>query len=593
MDTNLKNYWAQKRNIIKWFVKPNSIVKNINGKNLFYDDGLVNVTYNCVRLNIERGLGNKIAIIYFDENGITNKITYYQLENLINYFINLFLKKFNLENIKKKIIAIHSSANLCSSISMLALAKLGITFTVIFNDLPKEAIRSRLKILKSQILITSCNNDDFKSKIKPIQKEYSLKILRFSKDLKKNDTFRFNNFLKKKNFVSNYNYLKIKNNNPLFVLFTSGSTGTPKGIIHSNGSYLVYCKLTCERKFGINENSIILTASDAGWINGHTYALFGPLSLGATTILIEKPIDLLMEKTLNYMLINFKINILYMPVTLIRLIRATRSKKIFYSKYLKILGSMGEPLSYNVAKWFGKAFSKKNLPIINTYFQTETGGIICSPSYKDKNLKEKYGSVGTQLTKHLKVFLDKKNSEIKIRNPWPGCMIDCLNNNNMWKEYFDKKKNFKLFDYGEMRNSKDLIVNGRIDDVINIRGHRVGSGEVESVLLKNTSIKEVCAIAVDDELESKKLVIFVSLKKKINKNQINKIITNNFGNFLKPKEIFIIKELPKTRSGKILRRILRNMYVDPLNKNLGDLSTIVNAKELTQIKKIIQYEKNR
>jgi len=151
MDTNLKNYWSQKRNIIKWFVKPNSIVKNINGKNLFYDDGLVNVTYNCVRLNIERGLGNKIAIIYFDDNGITNKITYYQLENLINYFINLFLKKFNLESIKKKIIAIHSSANLCSSISMLALAKLGITFTVIFNDLPKEAIRSRLKILKSQL----------------------------------------------------------------------------------------------------------------------------------------------------------------------------------------------------------------------------------------------------------------------------------------------------------------------------------------------------------------------------------------------------------------------------------------------------------
>ena len=592
MENNYKEYWDKKKNTIEWFKKPKSIVKKFKNKCLFYDDGYTNVTYNCVQLNIIKGLGNKKAIIYFDKNKDAFSITYNQLDNLINYFINLFTKKFDL-SFQKQVIAIHSSANICSSISMLALAKLGITFCVIFDDLPKEAIKARLKLLKCKILITSTNNKNFNEKIKPIQRETGIKVLRFSYDLKKNDVFNTVKFLKQKNFSVKYEYAKIKNNYPLFILFTSGSTGVPKGIVHSSGSYLIYTKLTCEKKFGMSQTSTILTASDAGWINGHTYALFGPLSVGATTILVEKPTDLLISRTLKLVLMKFKVTILYMPVTLIRLIKAVNYNQFFNTKYLKVLGSMGEPLSNSVAKWFGSIFSKKKLPIINTYFQTETGGIICSPAFNDKNVEKYYGSVGKPLTKHLGVFINEKNSEIKIKNPWPGCMINCLNGDEIWKKYFDYKKNFKLFDYGEIKSKQHFFVNGRIDDVINIRGHRVGSGEVESILLKNSFIKEACAIAIDDEIEGKKLIIFISVKKKISLHNIENIIVKNFGEFLKPKKIFFINELPKTRSGKILRRVLRNIYEKPNKKKLGDLSTIVNTKNLFQIIKVVKNEKNK
>jgi acetyl-CoA synthetase len=172
-------------------------------------------------------------------------------------------------------------------------------------------------------------------------------------------------------------------------------------------------------------------------------------------------------------------------------------------------------------------------------------------------------------------------------------MIKIINGKKIWNSYFDKKRNFKLFDHGDFDKEKNLIVHGRIDDVINIRGHRVGSGEIESILLKNKKIKEACAIAVDDEIEAKKIILFVSLNKIISKNIIENIIISNFGTFLKPKSIFIIPELPKTRSGKILRRVLRQIYLNPNINNLGDLSTVLDKNILPVIKKIVKNEENR
>jgi acetyl-CoA synthetase len=592
---NIKNniYWRNRAKDIFWFKKPKIVLKKTRDNYIFYSDGTTNVAYNCIENNINKGLKNKTAIIFFDKYYKHYNLTYGHLKNLCNYFIFHLKKKIKNINLKKEIIAIHSSANLCSAITMLTCAKLGLTHAVLFDDLPKEAIKVRLKLLKCKILITSTDDENYLLKIKPLEKELGLKVIRFKRSNKKEDPFTFENFLKNKNFKKeNYNYKEINSNKALFVLFTSGSTGIPKGVIHSSGGYLLYSKVTCQKQFGIEKKTIILTASDAGWINGHTYALYGPLSLGATTIILEKPLDLLRTKIIRKILMNLKVNILYLPVTLIRLMKGTFQKKL-YSKYLKVLGSMGEPLSRHVAIWFGKAFSKRYLPIINTYFQTETGAIIASPKFNYKKKFKSYGTVGEPLGKFLNIFLEKKNKEIKVGSPWPGCMIKIINGKKIWNSYFDKKRNFKLFDHGEFDKQKNLIVHGRIDDVINIRGHRVGSGEIESLLLKNKKIKEACAIAVDDEIEAKKIIIFVSLNKIISKNIIENIIINNFGTFLKPKSIFIIPELPKTRSGKILRRVLRQIYLNPNINNLGDLSTVLDKNILLIIKKIVKNEEDR
>ncbi len=580
----LENFWEKKSELIDWIKKPKKIIN----KNFFYEDGVLNASYNCLKKNINEGLGNKMAIVYVDKNGVFLKLTYKELENLVDHFINYLLNNFSKKELSSNIIAIHSSANIISSVSMLACAKLGITHCVLFEDLSKEAIEIRLKLLKSKILITAADLESYNLKIsnqKKIKKiTFFNKKNKFNIDLKK--------FLSKKNFNPyNYEYLNTKSNKPFFVLFTSGTTGVPKGIIHSTGGYLVYTKYTCIEQFGMSKNTVMLTASDAGWMNGHTYALYGPLLVGAKTILVERPMSLINEDLFKKILLSEKVSILYLPVTLIRLMRSIDEKINIKSKYLKTLGSMGEPLSKHIGSWFSKKFSFKSLQVVNAYYQTENSAILASPKFNDSLKKVPFGTVGKQVNNILGMFLEKmvsKKSEIKIKNPWPGCMIGVINGKKQFDRYWDNKSNFRLFDYASLDKNKNFVIHGRLDDVINIRGHRIGSAEVESVLLKDKNIHEVCAIGVTDELEGDLIIVFVASKHENLYQAIKKIITENFGNFAIPKRIFYIPEMPKTRSGKILRRLLRDLYYNPDTTEMGDLSTMVNPGSVDKIRKILK-----
>ena len=584
MNKKLENFWKKKSELVKWQKKPNTVIKD----KMFYEDGVLNASYNCLQKNIKDGIGNKTAIVYVDKNGLFFKLTYKELENLVDHFISYLLDNFNKKELLSNIIAIHSSANIISSISMLACAKLGITHCVLFEDLSKEAIQVRLKLLKSKILITSVDLESYNLKIKS-QKKIK-KITFFNKENKFNIDIK--SFLSKKNFNPyNYEYSNVKSNKPFFILFTSGTTGVPKGIVHSTGGYLVYTKYTCIEQFGMNKNTVMLTASDAGWMNGHTYALYGPLLMGAKTILIEKPMSLINQELFKKVLLTEKVSILYLPVTLIRLMRSIDEKIDIKSKYLKTLGSMGEPLSKHIGSWFSRKFSLKSLQIVNAYYQTENSAILASPKYNDSLKKVPFGTVGKQVNNILGMFLEKitlKKSEIKIKNPWPGCMIGILNGKQQFNKYWDKKSNFRLFDYASLDKNKNFIVHGRLDDVINIRGHRIGSAEVESVLLKEKNIYEVCAIGVSDDLEGDSIIVFIASKQKNLDKIIKKIITKNFGIFAIPKRIFYIPEIPKTRSGKILRRLLRDLYYNPDISEMGDLSTIVNPRSVNKIRKILK-----
>tara|TARA_B100000579_G_scaffold97445_1_gene77279 strand:+ start:177 stop:1979 length:1803 start_codon:yes stop_codon:yes gene_type:complete len=600
MNKELINFWKKKSKIIYWKKKPKIIYKN----KCFYLDGKTNIAYNCLKNNINNGLGNKIAIITIDSNGSTQKYTFQQLEILVDNFINYLKKKYTIKFLTNNIVAIHSSANIFSAISMLACTKLGLTHCVFFDDLSIDAIKIRLKILKTNFLITNASNKDFNLKITKIKNDLKIKVLHFKKsrlfkNKKKNNntksTVYFDDLIDKKEKFHKYTF--VKSNKSSFILFTSGSTGYPKGIIHSTGGYLLYSKYTCIKQFGLNKNKTILTASDAGWINGHTYSLYGPLSIGATTILIEKPISLISEKFLKNILFDLKVNILYLPVTLIRLIKSVSSKKRIKSIYLETLGSMGEPLSKYIGQWFAKTFSEKKIQIVNTYYQTETAGIICSPKFNDNISKVPYGSVGKPLSKNLGVFIEKNliksKNEIKIKNPWPGCMTGLINKKEKFEKYWDENDNFRMFDVGSLDSNNNFLIHGRTDDVINIRGHRIGSEEIESLLLSNKYIIEVSAIAIDDKLEGSKLVIFLSKrgKKKLDKF-INSKISNFHGSFAVPSDIIYIKEMPKTKSGKILRRLLRDIYLNPKLKNYGDLSTMINIDSIQDVKKNVILNKN-
>lgn len=593
-----KIFWKEKSELIDWIEKPRIILKYHKKNYLWYDDGTTNVAYNCLEKNLKKGFSNKTAVIFVDDDNKIIEISYKKLSEMVDNFIYYLKKLKKNRKVKIRKILIHSSASIASVVSMLASAKLGIIHCVIFKELPSDAILKRLNILKPDIFITNTNEKFFTAGALKALNKYKKKISVINFGVKTFKNPKVNNITFSKIFrkpKKDYSYKKVNSNHPLFILFTSGSTGEPKGIIHSSGGYLVYSKHTCMEKFGIHEKSICFTCSDAGWINGHTYSLYGPLSIGATTVISSRPLNFLNVNTLVKLIDDYKINMLYLPVTFIRMLKALMVKnfKIQKSKIssLNVLGSMGEPLAKDVAMWYYKIFGSK-LAIVNTYFQTETAGIICSPSYKDKSIKM-FGTVGKPINDFVKLRIIKNKNEkkgsLQIITPWPGCMIGVANKSKArWEEYFDKKKNFNLFDYGNLDIRNNLVVNGRLDDTLNIRGHRIGSAEIENALLSLNDLKEVCATSIPDNLEGEQLIVIYSSKKELmNKNKIKKKILDSFGSFCLPKKIFAINEMPKTRSGKILRRLLRELIKNPIKPYKGDLSTIIDKNIVDKIKKQI------
>jgi len=580
----IDNFWLRQSNLLKWYQKPSfAYLKKKNNYVDWYPDGKINIFDNCISKNIELGLGKKIAIHCINKNKQIKSYTYDEVNRKVNLFSKILISQLNNKNLSLCRVMIHASASIESSISMLSCTKLGIHFSVIFEDLAPEAISKRISLFKPDIFFSSFSKKVFKKNI--------LKNIK----LKKKPKFLFFNELK---YLNNKKIINIKSrsingNKEMFTLFTSGSTGEPKGITHASAGYLVYTKYTCKHQFGMNKNTIILTASDAGWLNGHTYALFGPLSFGATTVLIEKPM-LLIDDIFLKKILKLKISILYLPVTLIRLMKVIFRGLKFQTKYLITLGSMGEHIAPSVAEWFAKNFTNKNKPIVNAYYQTENGAIIASPTYKQKTSLVPHGSAGKLASKFLKInkLYKNKKMEMKIMTPWPGCMKSILNGNKEWKKYWDKSNNFRMFDLATVKN-KNIFIHGRTDDVINIRGHRIGSEEIESIVLRIKEIYECCAISIINELEGHVIYLFVVSKNNKLDNKISKKIVSNFGAFALPKEIYYINELPKTRSGKILRRLLRSILINPYSKNYGDLSTMLNSKVIIEIKdKIVNNDQN-
>jgi acetyl-CoA synthetase len=567
-----KKYYLQKSNILLWNNKPQEILKIVkNNKYIWFPDGKLSLYENCISKNLKK---NKIAIVTVNSEKKIKKYSYQQLDKKVNHMAE-YLVKFSKN--KKIRIMIHASASIESAVLMLSCAKLGLHFSVIFEELENLGIQNRIKLFKPNIFFTRLSREIFKNRI----------------DYKKKNKIKFiykaeiQEIINKKIKCKPVKNIIVNSYNSLFTLFTSGSTGAPKGITHSTGGYLMYSKFSCQKQFGMKENSIIFTASDAGWINGHTYSLFGPLSLGSTTILIEKPI-LLLDISLFKKILNLKTSIIYLPVTIIRLIKSFNKNLKINKKYIRTLGSMGEPLAPSVGKWFANNFLKKNSPIVNTYFQTETGGIICSPRYNQQINNVPHGSVGQPLSEHVKLNNLERNNvkEIKILSPWPGMMKNVINGKSEWNKYWDNKNNFRLFDLSTKKD-KNIFIHGRNDDVVNIRGHRIGSEEIESTLLKIKEITECCVVTLDDKLEGSKIHLFIVSNVNLD-TQIEKIIISTFGTFAIPKKIFYVDQIPKTRSGKILRRLLRNILANPHTTDYGDTSTILNLESLKNIQRMLK-----
>ncbi len=572
---NFRKYWLAQSKLIKWSRKPKIALKQKrNNYFSWFPDGKLNIYSSCVERHLKGRTKNKIAIFFVNKDKKINSLTYRELDSQISKFCSYLLKSVKKKRIKR--VMIHASSTEWSAISMLSCAKLGIHFSVIFEDLAKEAIEKRVKIFKPEIIFSVSKNKDLSNFFSKISKANKIKIIYF-----------YNIELNKIKLLENQKSKSYASDENFFSIFTSGSTGDPKGITHSYGGFLLYVVYTCKHQFGMKKNSVVLTAADAAWINGHNYSLFGPLAIGATTILMEKPISLI-DETFLKRLFKLKVSIFYLPVTLIKFMKKIFKNNKHKYRSIKVLGSMGEPLAPSVGEWFSKCFSNGKKAIVNTYYQTETGAIICSPKFNETSKFSPHGSAGKPVNKYIKLTNLHKNNkkEIKIVNLWPGCMTNILNGYDEWKKYWDKKNNFRMFDLATVKN-KNVLVHGRLDDVINVRGHRIGSEEVESIILKLKEVFECSAISVEDELEGNIFYLFVASRSKNLNEKINNKIISNFGVYALPKRIYYLSELPKTRSGKILRRLLRDILLNPKGNDYGDLSTILNSEIVDEIQYVV------
>ena len=485
-----------------------------------------------------------------------------------------------------------------SAILMLSSLKLKAHQCICFEELSEEAIRTRFEIFQPDIVLYRKN---IEKKVKIFQDKGNEKGIPFM-------LVDLNNFESNKevNQLKEIESLSYEIDDNLFTLFTSGSTGLPKAIVHGVIPYLDYAKFSTEYFFGLRKNSIMFTATDAGWINGHTYAFYGPLLIGSQSIICENQTFLSIPRFLAQYLYQLNVSCFYTSVTILRLLKKVSKPQQTINHFLENqlslerIGSCGEPLAHEVGKWAIEYFQPQRKTIVNTYFQTETGGVLVAPRDED-GIPNDYSCVGKPreslgLSIASEVLgskdLEENNidpNELIIKNHWDGLFKEVISDRET--NYFSSLGHFRLHDVGYLDQEGFLYIGGRSDDVINTSGHRISSSEIENISLNVEGVDEACAVAIDDQLSGAKPILFVSTTLEDNefnsliKSKIINQIERNLSTYHIPKEIYSFLNLPKTRSGKIMRRVMRDIACDiHFNKNC-DYSTLANKKDFIQSQK--------
>ena len=529
------------------------------------------------------------------ENGVIKNLTRKDCTNLsVNFALEIEKKIKHKKNEKQIRIMAIIGASEESVIFMLSSLYLGAHHCICFEDLSSEAIRQRLTIFKPDLIV--CKNKLVEKVKLALTNNNGIKIPIINININQIENLDLTTMK-----ASNY-----KKDHSLFTLFTSGSTGKPKAIIHGVSGYLKYAEFTTKYFFGIRKFSKIFTAVDAGWINGHTYAFYGPLLLGGISVINEIPTLISIPRILGEYLNKIKPDCFYTSVTLLRLLKSMTKNNENLSSYvsknykLERIGSCGEPLANQVGEWAYKFFKPKRKSIVNTYFQTETGGIIVAPRDEDLAPKD-YSCVGKP-RKELGLFPAKylinkgqllkekiQPNELLIKNPWQGIFQSVISDKK--SNYFTKDGYFRLHDVGYIDEDGYLYIGGRSDDVINISGHRISTSEIESICLDIDLIKEACAVSCFDKLSGEKIVLFYTpLKKNINNDEIifklKKTIQNKLTKYHLPSKFETFNELPKTQSGKIMRRIMRDLANKNAIDESLDYSTLANKESFLKSKDI-------
>ncbi len=600
---------------LDWFEPFQTVLDNENAPFFkWFKEGKLNITYNCLDRHIKRGLGRKTALIWEGEPGDSKKYTYEELLKEVCKAANA-LKAIGVK--KGDLVCIYMPMIPEAMFAMLACARIGAPHSVVFGGFSSEALKDRLIDGNARFVITA-DGGFRKDKVIELKKavdaaiesgadkvvEKVVVVQRTKKNISMNDDrdFWWHELLKDQEDHCEPEIMNSEDR--LFILYTSGSTGKPKGVVHTTGGYNLWSHLTFKWIFDLKDDDIYWCTADVGWITGHSYIVYGPLSNGATTLMYEgvpRPSNL---GAFWEIVQKYKVSIFYTAPTAIRAFM--KSGREIPDKYnlesLRLLGTVGEPINPEAWMWYKDVIGKDKCPIVDTWWQTETGGVMISPL--PGVVSTKPGSATFPLPGIEVEIVDKNGDKVKeneggyliIKKPWPGMMRTIHGNSERYLESYWEYISFKgeknvYFAGDGARIDEDgyIWIMGRVDDVISVSGHRLGTMEIESALVSHKSVAESAVVGKKDDLKGEVIVAFISLEKEVKSSSelvenLKKHVVNEIGIIAKPEKIIISDSLPKTRSGKIMRRILRSLAAG--EKISGDISTLEDSSVLEKLKEL-------
>ena len=616
-EADYEGYWGNlAKNLIEW-KKPFTKILNEDDAPFYkwFDDGELNVSYNC----IDRHLPNKkdkVAIIFESDDGQTTEVTYQELYEKVCQFAN-GLKTLNL-NLGDRVI-IYLPMGIEAVVAMQACARIGLTHSVVFGGFSAKSIQERVIDAGAKLIITA-DYQNRGGKELPLKAAVDDAILlggcdsvekvivlnRTGKEaaLKENE---IDWHALCKNQKEECEPVWVNAEHPLFLLYTSGSTGKPKGVQHSSGGYLLHAINTTKWTFDLKDDDIFWCTADVGWITGHTYVAYGPLALGGTQIIFEGVPTFPNAGRFWEIVQKYKATIFYTAPTAIRaLIKASESDEAVHPKSfdlssLRILGTVGEPINPEAWMWYYENVGNSQCPIADTFWQTETGGHVITPLPGSTPLVP--GSCTLPFPGIAIDVVDETGQNLEwgqggllvIKKPWPSMIRTIWGDPERFKNsYFPGELGGKLYLAGDgaVRDAESgyFTIMGRIDDVLNVSGHRLGTMEIESALVANDLVAEAAVVGRPHDVKGESIIAFVVLKsdrpnaEKATEvvNELRAWVGNEIGPIAKPDEIRFGDNLPKTRSGKIMRRLLRSIAKD--EEITADISTLENPAILDQLK---------
>jgi len=602
---NPEKFWAKHGKRIDWF-KPYKKVKNTsfsgNVSIKWFEDGVTNVAYNCIDRHLKKR-GNQTAIIWEGDNPYDDKkITYNELYDHVCRLSNV-MKSNGVK--KGDRVTIYMPMIPEAAYAMLACARIGAIHSIVFGGFSPDALAQRIVDCKSTFVITADEglrggktiplkaNTDAACAIAEKHKRKVKNVLVVRRTGGKIDWVEKRDLWYHKETRAAKPDCKpepMKAEDPLFILYTSGSTGQPKGVLHTTGGYLVYASMTHEYVFDYHEGDIYWCTADVGWVTGHSYIVYGPLANGAQTLMFEGVPNYPSMSRFWDVVDKHNVNIFYTAPTALRALMGAGDEHVTSTsrKSLRVLGSVGEPINPEAWEWYYNIVGDKNCPIVDTWWQTETGGILITPLPGATDLKpgsatRPFFGVQPQLVDNDGNVLEgATDGNLCLTDSWPGQMRTVYGDHKRFIQTYFATYKGKYFTGDGCRRDKDgyYWITGRVDDVINVSGHRMGTAEVESALVAHNTVSEAAVVGYPHDIKGQGIYCYVTLMAGQTgddalRKQLVSHVRSEIGPIASPDKIQFAPGLPKTRSGKIMRRILRKIAEDDFG-SLGDTSTLAD-----------------